>query len=131
MTPNPLELLNCVFGYDHFRGDQESVIGQVTDGGDALVLMPTGGGKSLCYQIPALPVQTNKKCVADWDVQISGVILKTSPRRRYWQPIFSMAIMYAYYTVAWSIFPPPLPSWIGNSYTKLHHCSAATGIPSC
>jgi ATP-dependent DNA helicase RecQ len=54
MSPTPLDILNQVFGYDDFRGDQEAIIAQVTGGGDALVLMPTGGGKSLCYQIPAL-----------------------------------------------------------------------------
>jgi ATP-dependent DNA helicase RecQ len=48
------QLLNTVFGYPTFRGRQEAVIGHVASGGDALVLMPTGGGKSLCYQIPAL-----------------------------------------------------------------------------
>lgn len=49
-----LSLLNTVFGYNEFRGNQAEVIEQVINGGDALVLMPTGGGKSLCYQIPAL-----------------------------------------------------------------------------
>ncbi|MFN2323884.1 MAG: DEAD/DEAH box helicase, partial [Trueperaceae bacterium] len=46
--------LKRVWGYDAFRGHQEAVIETVLAGGDALVLMPTGGGKSLCYQVPAL-----------------------------------------------------------------------------
>ncbi|MDB5992410.1 MAG: recQ [Herbaspirillum sp.] len=59
-TPAPtqsaraLEILQTTFGYPSFRGQQQAIVEQVLRGGDALVLMPTGGGKSLCYQIPAL-----------------------------------------------------------------------------
>jgi ATP-dependent DNA helicase RecQ len=49
-----LDLLQRVFGYESFRGDQQAIVDHVISGGDALVLMPTGGGKSLCYQVPAL-----------------------------------------------------------------------------
>ena len=52
--PRPLQLLRTVFGHPAFRGAQEDIVTHVAGGGDALVLMPTGGGKSLCYQLPAL-----------------------------------------------------------------------------
>ncbi len=49
-----LHVLNTVFGHPEFRGAQQDIVSHVAGGGDALVLMPTGGGKSLCYQLPAL-----------------------------------------------------------------------------
>src|SRR5690242_3911729 len=49
-----LSILKEVFGYSAFRDAQSEIVEHVTSGGDALVLMPTGGGKSICYQIPAL-----------------------------------------------------------------------------
>ena len=54
MTGTPLDVLRRVFGYPAYRGLQAAAIDRVIGGGDALVLMPTGGGKSLCYQVPAL-----------------------------------------------------------------------------
>ena len=54
MNHTPQQLLHSLFGYEDFRGQQLDVIQHVIDGGDALVLMPTGGGKSICYQIPAI-----------------------------------------------------------------------------
>lgn len=54
MAGDAQQILKSVFGYDSYRGDQEAVIEHVISGGNAFVLMPTGGGKSLCYQIPAL-----------------------------------------------------------------------------
>jgi ATP-dependent DNA helicase RecQ len=57
ISPNILSILSEVFGYESFRGPQRDIIEHVTRGQDALVLMPTGGGKSLCYQIPAIARQ--------------------------------------------------------------------------
>ncbi len=54
MPSSPLHILQSVFGYTSFRGQQQAIVERVAEGGDALVLMPTGGGKSLCYQVPAL-----------------------------------------------------------------------------
>lgn len=53
-TRNPLDVLKRVYGYSSFRGKQAAVVEQVVSGGDAVVLFPTGAGKSLCFQIPAL-----------------------------------------------------------------------------
>jgi ATP-dependent DNA helicase RecQ len=54
LSSDPRQILHDVFGYPAFRGQQADVVQHVTAGGDALVLMPTGGGKSLCYQVPAI-----------------------------------------------------------------------------
>jgi ATP-dependent DNA helicase RecQ len=54
MSDAAIEILRRIFGYDRFRGEQAAVVEHVVAGGDALVLMPTGAGKSLCYQVPAL-----------------------------------------------------------------------------
>src|SRR4030088_1919706 len=53
-APDVLSVLNSVFGLPAFRGAQEAIVRHVTDGGNCVVLMPTGGGKSLCYQLPSL-----------------------------------------------------------------------------
>lgn len=53
-NPRALEILNGVFGYPAFRGSQAEIVDTLARGESLLVLMPTGGGKSLCYQIPAL-----------------------------------------------------------------------------
>jgi len=54
LTADPLHILKTVYGYDAFRGPQAEIVDHVTAGNNAFVLMPTGGGKSLCYQIPAM-----------------------------------------------------------------------------
>jgi len=63
-SAQPLTILQEVFGYAAFRGQQDAIVQHVTEGGDALVLMPTGGGKSLCYQIPAIARHRQGKGVA-------------------------------------------------------------------
>lgn len=54
MSQQALDVLQTIYGYDQFRGQQHEIVSTVIEGGDALVLMPTGGGKSLCYQVPSL-----------------------------------------------------------------------------
>jgi ATP-dependent DNA helicase RecQ len=60
----PLSILQDVFGYPAFRGAQQAIIDHVVADGDALVLMPTGGGKSLCYQVPAIQRHLNERGVS-------------------------------------------------------------------
>ena len=57
MTPDPHQLLEKHFGFREFLDAQEEVIGAILQGQDSLVVMPTGGGKSLCYQLPALMLE--------------------------------------------------------------------------
>ena len=64
LDPTPAAILREVFGYEHFRGHQQAIVDHVSAGGDALVLMPTGGGKSLCYQIPAIARKQQGRGVA-------------------------------------------------------------------
>src|SRR6201995_2005744 len=54
LAPDAPAVLHSVFGLPGFRGSQEEIVRHVTDGGNCLVLTPTGGGKSLCYQLPSL-----------------------------------------------------------------------------
>ena len=54
MTQSPHDILQHVFGYTAFRGQQQAIVETLVAGQDALVIMPTGGGKSLCYQVPSL-----------------------------------------------------------------------------
>lgn len=53
-TNEPISILKKYYGYDDFREGQESVINTILEGNDCLAIMPTGAGKSICYQIPAL-----------------------------------------------------------------------------
>ncbi len=62
MSEAAAEVLGRVFGYSSFRGQQQEIIEHVCAGGDAVALMPTGSGKSLCYQIPALVREGARSC---------------------------------------------------------------------
>ena len=63
-STSPDTILHDVFGYSAFRGAQAEIVDHVVKGGDALVLMPTGGGKSLCYQVPAIARHRAERGVA-------------------------------------------------------------------
>ena len=63
-STSPDTILHDVFGYSAFRGAQAEIVDHVIAGGDALVLMPTGGGKSLCYQVPAIARHRAERGVA-------------------------------------------------------------------
>ena len=64
LSTSPQTILNDVFGYSAFRGAQAEIVDHVVQGGDALVLMPTGDGKSLCYQVPAIARHRAERGVA-------------------------------------------------------------------
>ena len=72
---DPLAVLSGVFGHAAFRGRQEDVIRHVARGGDAVVLFPTGAGKSMCYQVPAL-------CREGTGIVVSPLIALMRDRRR-------------------------------------------------
>ena len=57
----PVQILKDRFGHERFRGQQHDVIERILEGGHALVIMPTGGGKSLCYQVPAIHLAAAQK----------------------------------------------------------------------
>tara|TARA_B110000211_G_scaffold39469_1_gene40493 strand:+ start:2178 stop:2414 length:237 start_codon:yes stop_codon:yes gene_type:complete len=61
----PKDLLKLVFGHDHYRNGQSEIVDAIIAGKDVLAIMPTGGGKSLCFQLPAL--------------KLDGVVLVVSP----------------------------------------------------
>ena len=86
LAPRALAVLNSVFGLPGFRGEQEAIVRHVTNGGNCLVLMPTGGGKSLCYQLPSLLRQgcgiVVSPLIALMRDQVAGCLLYTSPSPR-------------------------------------------------
>ena len=73
MEKKPEQILKTVFGYDSFRPMQKEVIQNVLDGRDTLAVMPTGGGKSLCYQIPALSIKHIARLIGDTEAVVMKV----------------------------------------------------------
>ena len=71
--PSALSILREVFGYHAFRGRQEEIVNALAEGQNLLVLMPTGGGKSLCYQIPALMAVVVSPLIALMDDQVAAL----------------------------------------------------------
>ena len=85
----PAKALKHFFGFDEFKGEQEQVVQSVLDGNDAFVIMPTGGGKSMCYQLPALMMEGTAIVVSPLIAlmknqvdAIRGCLLYTSPSPR-------------------------------------------------
>ena len=78
--PEALDILRSRFGYDNFRFQQQRIIDTLLAGGDALVLMPTGGGKSLCYQVPSI-LRDGVGIVVHQDGPEAGTALRQPPGR--------------------------------------------------
>ena len=79
---DPQEILSGVFGFSEFRGEQEAIVRHVIAGGDAVVLMPTGGGKSLCYQIPAIAREGTGIVLSPLVALMHDQVMALAPRGR-------------------------------------------------
>ena len=93
------DLLKRVFGYDDFRGPQQAIIEHVAAGNDALVLMPTGGGKSLCYQVPSLLREGTGNEIASYNLLNAVSELIGSPRTPYMQFLTDFGLASPIYNV--------------------------------